>query len=135
MPAIQTTSIPAQAETRTLRGEMRAALQERLFRRLDADRSGGVTRQEFSAALQTLPGGGAARATDRIAALAMRLDGDGDGQVSRAELAAARRRPARGGEAPGVQGGGLLGLLMGHGQPAAAPRHAAARYAEAVTRG
>jgi Ca2+-binding EF-hand superfamily protein len=146
MSAIQSLAVPAGTETRAVRAEQRAAMRERLFQRLDRDGSGGISRQEFSRALQNLPGGGssagaATGAQDRTAAIMTRLDTDGDGQVSAGELDAALNRR----DAPGAARGGgaaapdTLGDLLAQ-QTGLARRHhghgvdAAAHYARAATR-
>lgn len=122
MSAIQSLNIPSSIEGRSLRGEQRAELRERLLRRFDTQGGAGGVQREFSATLQNLPRVG----SDRIGAMLTRLDTNGDGQVNRAEL-----------EALAARRGGLLGLLMGQdrAQQAAGFQHAATRYADAARRG
>lgn len=143
MSAIQALNVPQSNDARAVRAEHRAALRERLFQRLDRDGSGGVTRQEFSRALQNLPGGGNARAADaeRAAAVMAQLDTDGDSQVSAGELdtAMSRRAAARGarGEHPAAEAvGGLIAQLAAqtHGLRNQDAAGAVARYARAATR-
>jgi len=145
MSAIQSLAVPAGTETRAVRAEQRAAMRERLFQRLDRDGSGGISRQEFSRALQNLPGGGnSAAATgtqDRVAAIMTQLDTDGDGQVSAGELDAALNRRGAPGTARDSSAGApdTLGDLLAQ-QTGLAHRHhgrganAAAQYARAAAR-
>lgn len=70
-------------------------IRAQLFKKADADQSGGLDISEFTALGQSLPGGPAATAgasaTDAAQAMFSRLDTDGDGALTKAAMAA--RRP------------------------------------------
>ncbi|PZW42138.1 EF hand domain-containing protein [Humitalea rosea] len=80
-------------------------IRAQLFKKADADQSGGLTLSEFTALGQSLPGGPAATAgtsaTDAAQAMFSRRDTDGDGSLTEAEMDV-RRPPEGGGLGPDV---------------------------------
>ncbi len=85
------------------------AMRERMFAKVDADGSGGLSVEEFTEMGKNRPGGAKAAGEGPDAAeLFAEIDADGNGEVSQAELEehAKSRRPS--GPPPGPPPGGLL---------------------------